>query len=78
MSARIAVVGDLDPSDRTHAMTNASLDHVELGFEWVPTDAIGGEASGAGAPHPLLTGFAAAARSFAEARSAPPRQRGHA
>ncbi|HEY6005784.1 MAG TPA: hypothetical protein VIV57_23080 [Anaeromyxobacter sp.] len=30
------------------------------------------------APHPLLTGFAAAVRSFAGARGAPPRQRGRA
>jgi CTP synthase (UTP-ammonia lyase) len=34
--------------------------------------------SSAEAPHPLLTGFAEAVRSSAEARRAPPRQRGHA
>jgi CTP synthase (UTP-ammonia lyase) len=34
--------------------------------------------SSAEAPHPLITGFAAAARSFAEARRPPPLQRGHA
>jgi CTP synthase (UTP-ammonia lyase) len=45
MSARIAVVGDFDARNRTHAMTNASLEHVHLGFEWVPTDAIGEDAA---------------------------------
>ena len=54
MSARIAVVGDLDPRNRTHAMTSASLDHVRLGFEWVATDAIGADASAAAA---RLAGF---------------------
>lgn len=40
MTARIAVVGDFDPGDSTHLMTNAALDHVGLDFEWVATDAI--------------------------------------
>ncbi|HEU4382422.1 MAG TPA: hypothetical protein VFR85_02870 [Anaeromyxobacteraceae bacterium] len=41
MTARIAVVGDFDPGNRTHLMTNAALDHVGLDFEWVATDAVG-------------------------------------
>jgi CTP synthase (UTP-ammonia lyase) len=45
MSAGIAVVGDFDPRNRTHAFTNASLEHVGLAFEWVGTDAIRGEAA---------------------------------
>lgn len=40
MSERIAVVGDFDPKKSTHVLTNAALDHVGLGFEWVGTDAI--------------------------------------
>ncbi len=43
MSARIAVVGDFDPKNPTHIFTNAALGHVDLGFEWVPTDAIRGD-----------------------------------
>ena len=37
--ARVAVVGDFDPANRTHRFTNAALEHVGLQFEWVPTDA---------------------------------------
>ena len=37
--ARVAVVGDFDPANRTHRFTNAALEHVGLSFEWVPTDA---------------------------------------
>lgn len=44
MTARIAVVGDFDGRNPTHAFTNAALGHVGLGFDWVPTDSIGGEA----------------------------------
>lgn len=40
MSARIAVVGDYDPKNATHLLTNAALGHVGLDFEWVATDAI--------------------------------------
>jgi CTP synthase (UTP-ammonia lyase) len=39
--ARIAVVGDLDLGNPTHAFTNAALGHLGLAFEWLPTDAIG-------------------------------------
>lgn len=46
MSARIAVVGDRDPRNRTHAMTEAALPHVGLAWEWVPTEAVGPAAAG--------------------------------
>jgi CTP synthase (UTP-ammonia lyase) len=45
MSAQVAVVGDFDPENRTHAFTSASLEHAGLRFEWVGTDAIHGEAA---------------------------------
>lgn len=44
MSPRIAVVGDFDPRNPTHAFTNASLEHVGLEFEWVGTEVIGPDA----------------------------------
>lgn len=37
--ARVAVVGDFDPSNCTHRFTNDALEHVDLAAEWVPTDA---------------------------------------
>jgi CTP synthase (UTP-ammonia lyase) len=39
-SARIAVIGDFQPGNPTHALTNAALGHVGLAFDWVPTDTI--------------------------------------
>jgi CTP synthase (UTP-ammonia lyase) len=39
--ARVAVVGDFDPANRTHRFTSEALEHVGLRFEWVPTDAPG-------------------------------------
>jgi CTP synthase (UTP-ammonia lyase) len=42
--ALVAVVGDLNPKNPTHVFTNAALEHLRLGFEWVPTDAIGRDA----------------------------------
>jgi CTP synthase (UTP-ammonia lyase) len=39
--ARVGVVGDFDPANRTHRFTNDALDHVGLAFEWVRTDAAG-------------------------------------
>jgi len=39
--ARIAVVGDFDPSNSTHQLTNAALEHAGLDFVWEPTDASG-------------------------------------
>jgi len=50
MSARIAVVGDFDPRNRTHAFTNASLEHVGMAWDWVGTDAIDGDAASRLAP----------------------------
>jgi CTP synthase (UTP-ammonia lyase) len=40
MRARIAVVGDFDGNNPTHRLTNAALEHLELGYEWVPTDGV--------------------------------------
>jgi CTP synthase (UTP-ammonia lyase) len=42
--AVVAVVGDFNPTNPTHGFTNAALEHLRLGVEWVPTDAIGGDA----------------------------------
>ena len=39
--ARVAVVGDFDPANRTHRFTSDALEHVALAAEWVPTDAPG-------------------------------------
>jgi CTP synthase (UTP-ammonia lyase) len=39
--AGIGIVGDFDPANRTHRVTNEALAHVGLAFEWVPTDAAG-------------------------------------
>jgi CTP synthase (UTP-ammonia lyase) len=44
MSAHVAVVGDFDPSNRTHAFTNAALEHLKLGYEWVATDSVPAQA----------------------------------
>jgi CTP synthase (UTP-ammonia lyase) len=46
MSAVIGVVGDYNPKNRTHVLTDGALDRLGLGFEWVPTDAIGDEPEG--------------------------------
>jgi CTP synthase (UTP-ammonia lyase) len=54
MTARIAVVGDYDPKNKTHAFTNAALEHVRLGFEWVPTDGIGADVAARLAPFDAL------------------------
>ncbi len=50
MTARIAVVGDYDAKNPTHGFTNAALDHVHLGFDWVPTDGIGADVAARLAP----------------------------
>lgn len=50
MKARIAVVGDFDSRNPTHAFTDASLEHVGLAREWVGTDAIGADAASRLAP----------------------------
>jgi len=41
MSARIAVIGDFDVKNRTHAFTNAALGHLGLPVEWIATTAVG-------------------------------------
>ncbi len=50
MSARIAVVGDFQARNPTHAMTSAALGHVGLAFEWVPTEALAADAPARLAP----------------------------
>lgn len=42
----ICVVGDFDPANRTHRLTNEAIGHVGLRFEWVATDAVGGADAG--------------------------------
>jgi CTP synthase (UTP-ammonia lyase) len=44
MSARVAVVGDFNARNRTHAFTDAALEQLDLGHEWVPTDAVPAQA----------------------------------
>jgi CTP synthase (UTP-ammonia lyase) len=39
--AQIAIVGDFNPSNPTHQLTNAALEHVDLDFTWLPTDSHG-------------------------------------
>ena len=39
--AQIAIVGDFNPSNPTHQLTNAALEHVDLDFAWLPTDSPG-------------------------------------
>jgi CTP synthase (UTP-ammonia lyase) len=41
MSLLIGVVGDFNPTNRTHLFTNGALGHVGLTFEWIATDAVG-------------------------------------
>ncbi len=40
MKAIVGVVGDFDAKNPTHAFTNAALEHLPLGYEWVPTDTV--------------------------------------
>ena len=44
MSARVGIVGDFNPGNRTHLFTNDALGHLRLPFEWVPTETIGDDA----------------------------------
>ncbi|PYM25342.1 MAG: hypothetical protein DMD78_06785 [Candidatus Rokuibacteriota bacterium] len=39
--ARIAVIGDFNPANKTHGFTNAALEHLGLAIEWIATDAVG-------------------------------------
>jgi CTP synthase (UTP-ammonia lyase) len=43
-SARVGIVGDFDPRNRTHRATNEALGCLDLDFEWVPTDEVGDDA----------------------------------
>ena len=43
MGALVGVVGDFNPKNRNHLLTNAAFGHVGLPFDWVPTDTIGDE-----------------------------------
>ena len=40
-SARTAVIGDFNPANKTHLLTNAALEHLGLAIEWIATDAVG-------------------------------------
>jgi CTP synthase (UTP-ammonia lyase) len=51
VQARVAIVGDFDPANRTHAFTNGALEHVGLGFEWIPTVALARQAETRLAPY---------------------------
>jgi CTP synthase (UTP-ammonia lyase) len=39
-SAAVGIVGDFNPQNVTHRFTNASLEHLKLSFDWVPTDQV--------------------------------------
>jgi CTP synthase (UTP-ammonia lyase) len=49
---KIAVVGDYDPGNRTHLMTDEALGHVGCAHDWIPT-----EDCAAGAAGERLAGF---------------------
>jgi len=81
MDARIAVVGDYDPKNRTHAMTSASLEHVGVRYDWVPTEALAQDAAtrlapfdgvwiGPASPYRSMEGALAAIR-YARERGVP-------
>jgi len=40
MSPRVAVVGDFQPGNVTHRMTDDALAHAGLASTWVPTDGV--------------------------------------
>ena len=40
MPPAVAIVGDFDARNRTHALTNAALESLTIAYEWVPTDTI--------------------------------------
>jgi CTP synthase (UTP-ammonia lyase) len=46
MSPRIGIVGDFNAGNITHQFTNQACADLGIGFEWIPTDAIVGEAAG--------------------------------
>ena len=45
MTKRIGIVGDFNAGNSTHQLTNQACADLGLGFEWIPTDAIAGEAA---------------------------------
>jgi len=40
MRPLVGIVGDFDAHNRTHQITNDALAHLDLPFEWVPTESI--------------------------------------
>ena len=45
MSPRIGIVGDFNARNISHQLTNQACADLGIGFEWIPTDAIVGEAT---------------------------------
>lgn len=41
---RIAVVGDYNPANHTHAATDAALQHAGLAYDWILTEALAASA----------------------------------
>jgi CTP synthase (UTP-ammonia lyase) len=64
MTARVAVVGDYDPKNKTHGFTNAALEHAGLAYEWVGTDDVGDPATRLAAFHGLWIAPASPYRSM--------------
>ncbi len=46
MKAAVGVVGDFSPNNPTHRFTNAALEQLKLGYEWVPTADVSAEPQG--------------------------------
>ena len=44
MPSAVAIVGDFDARNRTHALTNAALESLTIAYEWVPTDMVPADA----------------------------------
>jgi CTP synthase (UTP-ammonia lyase) len=40
MDARVGIVGDFQPKNPTHRATNAALEQLGLGLDWVPTETL--------------------------------------
>jgi CTP synthase (UTP-ammonia lyase) len=36
----VAVIGDYQPENETHTMTDAALEHVAVDFDWIGTDVV--------------------------------------
>lgn len=39
----IGIIGDFNPTNPTHRVTNEALAHIGLSFAWVPTEGIGSD-----------------------------------